>query len=216
VLFSDSNRTIAEQSSGYNFDVIANFPIKAYISNNLQLLNRQGCWGMHVHDDHMYHGAALIQIAEHEQFTAINALKIQGEVIPVAYRINDDIAVYLKYASKPSANKFKEYPFTFKEDQLEELESIFEANQKLFIALVCVKDRCICCISYDQLKDLLQRRKDAKGVIEEQYAVLVTASKRKAFRVYVNAPGKKNKTLGTALVVARNRFPVAIFNGAVN
>ncbi|HUX27663.1 MAG TPA: hypothetical protein VMV39_02700, partial [Terracidiphilus sp.] len=85
---------------------------------------------MHINDDHMYHGAALIQLAEHEQFTAINALKIKGKVVPVAYRINDDIAVYLKYATKPTANKLKEYPFTFAQKQLEELEQISQTHPK--------------------------------------------------------------------------------------
>jgi len=31
---------------------------------------------MNIDDNHMYHGAALIQIAEHPQFTAINSLKV--------------------------------------------------------------------------------------------------------------------------------------------
>jgi hypothetical protein len=167
---------------------------------------------MHIDDDHMFHGAALIQIAEHEQFTAINSLKIQGAVVPVAYRINDDIAVYLKYASKPSGNQYREYPFTFKRDHLKELESIFKSNPKLFIGLVCVKDRCICCVSYNQLAELIERRKKSKGSDEDQYVILVTAPKGKAFRVYVNAANKKNRLLGKALIVARNTFPNAIFN----
>ncbi len=37
---------------------------------------------MTIHDDHMYHGAALIQIAEHPQFTAINSLKLGGVTKP--------------------------------------------------------------------------------------------------------------------------------------
>lgn len=34
---------------------------------------------MKIHDDHLYHGAALTQIAEDDQFTAINALKLGGK-----------------------------------------------------------------------------------------------------------------------------------------
>ena len=33
---------------------------------------------MNIKDDHFYHGAALIQIAEDKRFTAINALKVKG------------------------------------------------------------------------------------------------------------------------------------------
>ena len=56
---------------------------------------------MKINDDHMYHGAALTQIAEHPQFTAINAFKHANRPSRSAFRINDDIGVYLKYASKP-------------------------------------------------------------------------------------------------------------------
>lgn len=34
---------------------------------------------MKIHDDHLYHGAALTQIAEHPLFIAINALKVGGK-----------------------------------------------------------------------------------------------------------------------------------------
>ncbi len=165
---------------------------------------------MNIHDDHMYHGAALIQIAEHELFTAINSLKCDGAIISVAYRINDDIAVYLKYASKPT-KAFKEYPFTFTKHQLEELERISKVNPKEFVVMVCVRDREICCITYGQLMSLVALRQKAKGSPEEQYVVLVTAPKGKGFRVYVNAPGKRKTMLGKALKVPRNAFPDAIF-----
>ena len=165
---------------------------------------------MHVHDDHMYHGAALIQVAEHPQFTAINSLKNGGAVVPVAYKINDEIALYLKYASKPTPS-YKEYPFTFHQEHLSELRQIKAANPKTFIALVCVKDREICCISYEQLQTLVERRKAAKGGDEDQYVLLVTAPKNKGLRVYVNAPGKRKTILGKELIVSRNTFPGTIF-----
>ena len=44
-----------------------------------------------------------------------------------------------------------------------------------FIALVCVKDREIACLEYEQLLDLVARRKVSKGTSENQYVVLVTA-----------------------------------------
>jgi len=165
---------------------------------------------MHIHDDHMYHGAALIQVAEHPQFTAINSLKNKGAVVPVAYKVNDEIALYLKYASKPTAS-FKEYTFTFHKDHLRELAQINASNAKTFIALVCVKDREIGCISYDQLKSLVERRKADKGGDEEQYVILVTAPKGKGLRAYVNAAGRRKTILGKELIVSRNAFPGALF-----
>ena len=65
----------------------------------------------------MYHGAALIQIAEHPEFTAINSLKVKGKVLPNSYKINDGIGVHMKYASRP-ANTFGEYQFTLPQEEL--------------------------------------------------------------------------------------------------
>lgn len=166
---------------------------------------------MNIHDDHLYHGAALIQIAEHDQFTAINSLTSNGDVVRVAYRINHDIAVYFKYARKPT-KAFREYPFTFTKHQLDELAVISNANPNTLIALICVKDRAICCISYEQLQALVALRAKAKGGSEDQYVVLVTSPKGKNFRVYVNAPGVRKTALGKPLKVPRNAFPNLIFN----
>ena len=165
---------------------------------------------MNIHDDHMYHGAALIQIAEHEQFTAINSLKVGGEVVRVAYEVNNDIAVYLKYATTPTKG-FSEYPFTFTKHHLDELATISKTNPKTFIALVCVKDRAICCISYSQLRTLVDRRAKEFGGPENQYVLLVTAPENKSFRVYVNTPGKRKQILGKAETVARKAFPSLLF-----
>jgi hypothetical protein len=82
---------------------------------------------MKIHDDHMYHGASLIQIAENPQFTAINSLKINGVNYSNAYRINDDIAVYLKYGNTPNKS-FREYQFTFSQAHLAELSAIAQGK----------------------------------------------------------------------------------------
>ena len=167
---------------------------------------------MHINDEHLYHGAALIQIAENHQFTAINQLKVQGEVVSVAYRINSDIAVYLKYGAYPKSNKYAEYQFTFKKEQLANIRQIWKESPKTYIALVCIKDREICCISCEKLIELIKRRSDKKGSEEAQYTVLVTVQQKKSFRVYVNAPGKKKTILGKEFIVKRNEFPDAIFS----
>ena len=56
---------------------------------------------MRIHDDHMYHGAALTQIAEHPAFTAINAFEDKGTKSRCAFRINTAIGAYIKYSSAP-------------------------------------------------------------------------------------------------------------------
>lgn len=164
---------------------------------------------MHIDDDHLYHGAALIQIAESPQFTAINSLKIAKRVLGMAYLINDDVAVYLKYASEPT-EAHEEYVFTFAEGHLSDLGKVAHKHEKSFIALVCVQEREICCISYAQLIELQAAREKSAGQKENSLTVLVTAPKKKQLRVGVNAALKKNQ-YAKVIKVARNTFPNVIF-----
>jgi hypothetical protein len=56
---------------------------------------------MKIHERHERHGAAMLQIAEHPAFTTINAFRVGNQRSVNAYTINDNIGVYLKYATKP-------------------------------------------------------------------------------------------------------------------
>lgn len=165
---------------------------------------------MKLHDDHLYHGAALIQIAEHKKFTAINALKIGKDKYTNAYRINNDVAIYLKYATNPN-KAHAEYVFTFHKDHLESLREISKHSKTTYLALVCVKDREVCCISYEEFSSLIAIREKAKNGKEDQYTILITAPSGKSLRAYVNAPGVKGQMIGEPLLVPRNKFPGVIF-----
>lgn len=165
---------------------------------------------MKINDDHLYHGAALIQIAEHPQFTAINSFKRQSIPSRSTFKINDNIGVFLKYATE-TKGLFEEYVFTFRQEHLDELQEISTNTEKVFLALVCVKGREICCLSYGQLLELIERRRKAKMLTEEQYTVLVTMPESKSFRVCVNAPDKKKARLGKSLTIPRKYFPNKIF-----
>ena len=165
---------------------------------------------MKISDDHMYHGAALLQIAEDPKFTAINSIDVSGQKSRSAYQINNNTGIFLKYASKPSKN-LGEYPFTFTSDHLRELETVAKKVTSTFIALVCVKDRQIACLTLPQLNDLVNRRLDKKGTAEDQYVVLVTAPPGKRLRVYINYPGHKKRVVGKPLLIKRQAFPGALF-----
>lgn len=164
---------------------------------------------MKIRDDHLYHGAALIQIAEHPQFTAINSLKVKTVKFENAYKINDNIAVYLKYSTKP---KRGEYQFTFHKEHLAELDTIATAHLKTFMALVCVTGREVCCLSHEQLLALIALRRKALGSDENQYVILVTIPAGRSLRVFVNAPGVRGKMLGKPIVVSRNAYPNDLFD----
>ena len=68
---------------------------------------------MKIRLEHQNIGAAVMQIAEHPNFTAINSLKVEGNPINNGFLINGDIAVLCKYASEP--NGLGEYTFSFKD-----------------------------------------------------------------------------------------------------
>jgi hypothetical protein len=164
---------------------------------------------MRINDDHMYHGAALTQIAEHPAFTAINAFKNNGDKSRCAFRINDSIGAFIKYASAPKG-KYDEYLFTFQKAHLDELALLREKSGKVFAVLVCIKDKEICVLSEDELNRLIGLRRKAFGGQEDQYQILVTAPANKQFRVYVNRPGVKGKMLGE-IKVKRRAFPDTLF-----
>lgn len=165
---------------------------------------------MKIDDDHLFHGSALIQIAEHPQFTAINALVINKRKISSAFRINDHAAVYLKYAAEPH-KPHDEYVFTFKSEHIRTIRSIMEMTPRVVIALVCVKDREICAIDANELAVMIGERQAAYGGMEDQYTLLITAEKGKKLRVYMNKPGVRGMTLKKR-VISRNTFPDIVFD----
>lgn len=164
---------------------------------------------MKIHDDHLYHGAALTQIAEHKQFTSINALSVKGRRFSNVYVINNHL-IHLKYASNPRGT-LKEYQFTFNSDHLAMLEDADEHGNEFVIALVCVKDREICALPYKELQRLIELRQAAVGNVEDQYVVLLSLPKDSAFRVSIAAPGRRGVALGKELKIARNKFPNCLF-----
>ena len=165
---------------------------------------------MRINDDHMYHGAALTQIAEHRAFTAINAFKRNGDKSRSAFRINDNIGAFIKYASAPRG-KHDEYLFTFQKAHLRELALLREQCRKVFVVLVCIEDKEICVLSDSELNRLITSRSNAFGRPEDQYQVLVTAPANKQFRVYVNSPRVKGQALGETMI-KRSAFPGALFS----
>ncbi len=165
---------------------------------------------MKIKDYHLFHGAAIAQIAEHRSFTAINPFEDAAKISRSAFRVNNDIAVYFKYATKPTP-AFAEFVFTFTSRNLDEIHRVAALVPRTMLALVCVKARHICCLPYDKLVALVDRRAGDVGHGEDSYTVLVTLAEGKAFRVYVNKSGRRKTMLGSAIVVPRNSFPNALF-----
>lgn len=166
---------------------------------------------MHIDKNHLYHGAALIQIAEDDEFTAINGLKIKGKKCKDAFRINDDIGIFLKYGTDPT-HTHKEYLFNFDERTRDSVEEMAEAVPNFFLGLVCIRAAQICCLTFEDFSEIVAQRIKAKGEVEDQILLLVTAKKNQRFHVYVNVPGKKNSFLKKSeRIIPRDAFPRRIF-----
>lgn len=164
---------------------------------------------MKIRTEHQNLGAALMQIAEDDNFTAINPLKLKGEKVNNAFLINTDTCVFLKYGQEPK-NGTGEYQFTY---TMEHLESIYAAAEhyKVFVGLVCVEDQEVCCLDIDQLRDMIAARRATHRADEDVYQVLVTVPDGKSLRAYTNMSGRKGMIAGKKLIIPRNRFPGCLF-----
>ncbi|NVZ64178.1 hypothetical protein HX867_18930 [Pseudomonas gingeri] len=60
---------------------------------------------MKVRTEHQNLGAALMQIAEDDNFTAINPLRLKGDKVNNAFLINADTCLFLKYSQEPNTRK---------------------------------------------------------------------------------------------------------------
>ena len=163
---------------------------------------------MKINDDHMYHGAALTQVAEHELFTSINAVRVAGKLSRSAFRVNESIGLYIKYAGKPVG---PDYVFTYSKQNKKELESLNKLCEDVYLALACIKDRQICCVSLTDFRAWLSKRESELGHSEDTSTILVNLPAGKAFRLNMNQPNVRKKYLAKPQIVARNKFPSAMF-----
>ncbi len=67
---------------------------------------------MHIDDDHRHYGSALIQIAEHKHFTAINSVRYHGRPSRCGFRVNKDTGVYIRYSTEPQGHIAPVYSFS--------------------------------------------------------------------------------------------------------
>lgn len=166
---------------------------------------------MKIRMEHQYLGAALLQVAEHDSFTAINPLKIGNNKINNAFLINTDTCLFLKYGQEPKQNT-DEYQFTFTADHLAAIRHASEVKPKIFIGLVCVEDQEICCLDLDQFNSMIDARTASYGEAEDSYQVLVTVPENKSLRAYTNAAGRRGVIAGREYIISRKRFPECLFD----
>ncbi len=178
---------------------------------------------MHIDKDHLFYGAAVIQVAEDDQYTSINQFeeKVGGKTkkMRCAYVVNKDIGLYLKYWTKPrTANwhegKADEYSFQFSSAERKKIALLAKRYPKCFLGLICVENERIILLSLNDFDELISRRRAAKGAKEETYVLVVALfpKSRRSAKVYVTPPSTRNKVLGSPVIVAENAFPRGIFS----
>jgi len=165
---------------------------------------------MKIQEEHKFHGAALIQIAEHPRFTAINPLVLSGKSMKNFYRINDKIAVYLRYANT-TTRTHKEHVFTFNQEHFNTLHSVLDTVDEIFIVFVCAIGKEICCVPYFELLTMKFDRDGYSTIKTKSYSFMVTVQKGKQMRLYQNQPGTRNTILDKSLLVKRKSFPDILF-----
>ncbi len=167
---------------------------------------------MRINKEHQHHGSAIMQIAEEqEHFKAINPLMVGGKKSRIALLVNTNIAVYPKWAGEPHG-RHEEYVFTFKPENIKDLEAIAALHPKTFLLLVCVEVGEVCCITFQEFKRLYQAWRKKVGEKEsKQFTLIVTTPPNAKCRVYANLPGRRGIKFGEFLR-SRSDFPSMIFD----
>lgn len=167
---------------------------------------------MSINKEHLYRGAAIALIAEDRQnFKAINPLVINGRTSRAALMVNHNIPIYLKYAVKPHG-RLKEFVFNFRPEHIDEIHEIWAAHPNTYLVLTCADAKEVGCITAEEFFERHQAWLDEVVDDGKQFQLIIAAPKRKELRVYVNQPGRRNRTLTAPLLRPRSAFPAMIFN----
>lgn len=145
---------------------------------------------MKIQEQDIYHGPALMQIAEHKSFKALNkADERYGH-----YLVNADIRLWAKHSTAGEGP----WSFTFHPTDLEGLRDDLETGASVYVALTC-GHHTICCLSAKDLETLI----DLDDTVQQWVRVEAPAGKQ--MRVTGSLSSKQ------PLLVAHNSFPNRLF-----
>ena len=154
---------------------------------------------MKIQEQHLYHGAALTQIVQHQSFKALNrASKKYGH-----YIVNTDRHVFVKYRTKPEDETKPEHKdeslwkHIFSPEELSTIDNEIKHNKKVFLCLVCGQET-VCALDADQIQVVLDLTK------KEQQWIRVRVPSGGSCHVS-GSKGKLKKT------VPHNSFPDKVF-----
>lgn len=178
---------------------------------------------MKIDDDHLFYGAAVLQVAEDDQYTSINQFEERvgrsSRKVRCAYVVNNNIGLYVKYRGEPRTAKWTEgkadeYLFHFNSSERQKLDKLAGRYPNCFVALICVRNRTIICLSLTEFRSLVAGRRKELDYEEETYVIVVAnfPKSRTRPKVYVTPPGSRNKVLNEPLIVPENAYPRKIFS----
>lgn len=147
-------------------------------------------------DFKFYHGLVLAKIIHETQRPL--TVRLFSPESNSSYILNDNIGIHIKYSSK----RLTPWRFTFKPDQLDEIDKMKGCLNKVFLLLVCNEDGVVC-LSHGELKQLLDNQ---HGPL-----VWISATRRKRQMYYVKgSDGELDFKIG------KNDFPEKIFAAATD
>ena len=145
-------------------------------------------------DFEFFHGVVFTKILHGTQ-RPVSARLFQS-ASNASYVINDTIGIYIKYSKK----RMPPWRFAFKKEHQAEIDSMKFNFTHVFLILVCNDDGVVC-LSYSELKELLDSQHDA---VEWMSA---TRHKREMYSV-------KGSNGELEFKIGQNDFPEKIFQGS--
>jgi hypothetical protein len=109
-----------------------------------------------------YHGVAIIRLLEDKRYQTVRKDEL-------GYIVNDQVFVFVKYTTRTRTP----WIFTFRQDEVEQLNSRATSFRDIVIVLVCGGDG-ICAVSWCNASHLLGNKAgwiSARRKFNEQYAV---------------------------------------------
>jgi hypothetical protein len=106
-----------------------------------------------IKDFEFFHGVVFARILHGTQRPL--TMRPFQSVSNASYVVNDSIGIYIKYSSK----RMTPWTFTFKKEHQEEIDLMKSSFKNVFLILVCNDDGVVC-ISYSELKEILDNQHD--------------------------------------------------------
>ena len=114
---------------------------------------------MKIQEQDFYHGVVLKQIADHPTFTSINKISTKDGV----YQINDNLRILIKYSTTDDS----EWKFTFRENDLNELNNDLYTDKYCFI-LVC-GGHTVCLLNRNDISELINLENNSTQWVSVTY-----------------------------------------------